>query len=127
MEVRHPHYLQEGEYRVNSELKRLMEEIPEPNSEYALGYKRFLELNNRKQKTIARRLEELRYVLRLIEHDAKKATKQDIERVVMAINKAKRRDSRGKEGSNIMGESPIPLPTALKSFRRLFLTLERYS
>ena len=86
MEVRHPHYLQEGEYRVNSELKRLMEEIPKPNSEYALDYKRFLELNNRKQKTIARRLEELRYVEQMA-----------YEKVVMTINKTKRKDLRRKE------------------------------
>ena len=127
MEVRHPHYLQEGEYRVNSELKRLMEEIPEPNSEYALGYKRFLELNNRKQKTIARRLEELRYVLRLIEHDAKKATKQDIERVVMAINKAKRRDSRGKEtGADLASITKGKLKLTLKTFYKWLFEAEQY-
>ena len=127
MEVRHPHYLQEGEYRVNSELKRLMEEIPESNSEYALGYKRFLELNNRKQKTIARRLEELRYVLRLIEQDAKKATKQDIERVVMAINKAKRRDSRGKETEAYLASiTKGKLKLTLKTFYKWLFEAEQY-
>ena len=52
-----------------------------------------MELNNRKSRTVAKRLGELRYVLLLLKKDAKKATKEDIEEVVMGINKARRRDT----------------------------------
>lgn len=90
-----PHYLQEGTYKVNLEVNKIREEFQNPER-IAIQYKRFLELNNRKEKTIARRLEELRHILKLLPKDAKKTTKEDIERVVMAINKANPQDSQGR-------------------------------
>ena len=57
-------YLNNGKYRVASELRMIDRELPEPNRSYAIGYKEYLELNNRKGQTIARRLGELRFILK---------------------------------------------------------------
>ena len=86
-------YLHDGEYRLAVELNSLEEEIVEPNRTYAIGYKDYLELNNRKQRTLARRLGELSYILQLLNKDAKKTTKEDVEALIRAINKGRRRDT----------------------------------
>jgi len=83
-------YLEDGEYRLNSELKKLRELVAEPNRSYAMGYRDHLELNNRKYRTIARRLGELRYMLLLLGNvDAKKATREDMENVIRLTNRSK--------------------------------------
>ena len=46
------YYLHDGDYRVKVELHRLKEEIPEPNRTYALEFKDYLELNNRKSRLL---------------------------------------------------------------------------
>ena len=61
------------------QLKKLDEQISEPNRSYVLKYKDYLELNNRKPRIIERRLHELRQTLLFLAKDAKKATKEDIE------------------------------------------------
>ncbi len=85
-------YLDNGEYRTASQLNMIAKEFEEPNRGYAFAYKEYLELNNRKARTIARRLGDLRFILRVLPKDAKLATRKDIENVVMAINKGKSRE-----------------------------------
>ena len=122
-----PHYLQEGAYKVNLEVNKIKEEFQNPNREYALQYKRFLELNNRKEKTIARRLEELRHVLKLLPKDAKKATKDDIEKVVMALNKAKRQDSQGRQtNQDLASITKGKLKLVLKTFYKWLYQSDTY-
>ncbi|MDE1871183.1 MAG: tyrosine-type recombinase/integrase [Candidatus Micrarchaeota archaeon] len=81
-------YLHNGAYRLALELRKLEEEATEPNRSYALKYAKYLEINNRKERTVERRIHELRYFLRLIGKDAKKATKSDIENLVVYIGKS---------------------------------------
>jgi type I restriction enzyme M protein len=69
-------YLNNGEYRVASELRMVDRELPEPNRSYTIGYKEYLELNNRKGKTIARRLGELRFILKSLNKDAKQVDRK---------------------------------------------------
>ncbi len=83
-------YLHEGEYKLALELRLIERQVQEPNRSYMLGYKRFLELNNRKAKTIGRRLLELRQLLKILKKDAKKATKEDIESLALYINRSDR-------------------------------------
>ncbi len=66
--------------------------MQEPNRTYAHKYREYLELNNRRPRTTAKRINELRFILKHLPPDAKQATIQDMERMVMAINTAKRRD-----------------------------------
>ena len=56
MEAKKPHYFKEGAYKVNLELDRMDKDFKSPNRNYAFDYKSYLELNNRKEKTIARRI-----------------------------------------------------------------------
>ncbi len=79
-------YLHDGENRMKYALGKVAD-LPEPNRSYALNYQRSLELHERKQRTIARRLYEVDYCLNLLGKDAKQATRTDIENLVLAINK----------------------------------------
>lgn len=90
-------YFHMGEYKLSIELRKL-EGIPQPNRNYAISYKEYLEANNRKALTLYRRLSELRLVLNLIgKKDVKTLTKNDIEAIVREINKAKRKTTEGEE------------------------------
>lgn len=111
------HYLHDGEYRVAIELRMIDREVPEPNRSYAIAYKDYLDLNDRKPKTIARRLGELRFVLKALNMDAKKATLKDIEEVVRKINKGKRRDGKGKDTkTELAGITKRKLKQVVRSF-----------
>ena len=77
-------YLDNGEYRTASQLNMIVKEFEEPNRGYAFAYKEYLELNNRKARTIARRLGDLRFILRVLPKDAKLATRKDIENLVLS-------------------------------------------
>ena len=90
-------YLDKNQYLADFGLRHIDKEIASPNREYAHKYNEYLELNNRKPRTTARRINELRLILRYLPSDAKLATKEDIEHVVLAINNAKRRDMNGNE------------------------------
>ena len=59
-------YLDNWEYRTASQLNMIAKEFEEPNRGYAFAYKEYLELNNRKARTIARRLGDLRFILRTL-------------------------------------------------------------
>ena len=84
-----PNYFKLGDYRLRLELERIDKEIQEPNRTYAKEYNRHLELQNRKALTLYRRLNELRYNFSILgKKDAKDAVKEDIERVVLVINKS---------------------------------------
>ena len=75
---------------------RRIEALKEPNRSYALQFKDWMELQNRATRTIAKRLDELIFVLKeLGTKDAKEATKADIGHIVIAINNAKRKDGKG--------------------------------
>ncbi len=84
-----PNYFRLGDYRLRLELEKIDKEILEPNRTYAKEYNRYLELQNRKTLTLYRRLNELRYNFNMLgKKDAKEATREDIEKVVLAINKS---------------------------------------
>ena len=81
-------YFHEAARRVVKETERLRR-LPAPNSAYAMGYKNHLELLNRNPKTVDRRLRELRLILTLMgQKDAKRASRADIERIVLKINRS---------------------------------------
>ncbi len=120
-------YLNNGEYRVASELRMVDRELPEPNRSYAIGYKEYLELNNRKGKTIARRLGELRFILKSLNKDARQADRRDTEQVVMAINKGKRRDQNGKGTSiDLASITKRKLKQNLRSFYKWLYGKDEY-
>ena len=90
-------YLNDGAYKVAVELRLIDRQLTEPNRSYAIAYKQYLELNNRKGRAIAKMLLEVRQILLWLKRDAKKVTRKDIESVVLAINNARRRDIYGNE------------------------------
>ena len=90
-------YLEKGAYLTESQMKHIDRDVPEPNRTYAHKYKDYLELNNRRPRTTAKRINELCFILEYLPPDAKLATLEDMERMVKAINTAKRRDIYGNE------------------------------
>ena len=120
-------YLNNGECRVASELRMVDRELPEPKESHAIGYKEYLELNNRKGKMIARRLGELRFILKSLSKDARHADRKDIEQVVMAINKDKRRDQNGKGTSiDLASITKRKLKQNLRSFYKWLYGKDEY-
>ena len=120
-------YLENGEYRMASQLQMIEKEFGEPNRGYAFAYKEYLELNNRKARTIARRLGDLRFILRVLPKDAKKATKKDIEKVVLAINKGKSRDSGGTlTDKNLAIPTKRKMKQILRSFYKWLYNSDEY-
>ena len=120
-------YLENGEYRTASQLNMIAKEFSEPNRGYAFAYKEYLELNNRKARTIARRLGDLRFILRVLPKDAKLATKKDIENVVMAINKGKTRDYNGNPTNKDLAIlSKRKLKEILRAFYRWLYNSDHY-
>lgn len=81
------HYLRQATLLLEQQWIKTKQELSEPNLKYAEGFIKYLELNNRKDRTLWRRLIEVRQLLKLINKDAKKATKNDIENVVLQINR----------------------------------------
>ncbi len=120
-------YLDNGEYRTASQLNMIVKEFEEPNRGYAFAYKEYLELNNRKARTIARRLGDLRFILRVLPKDAKLATRKDIENVVMAINKGKSRDISGNPTNNDLAIlSKRKLKQILRAFYKWLYNSDNY-
>ena len=120
-------YLENGEYRTASQLNMIAKEFGEPNRSYAFAYKEYLELNNRKARTIARRLGDLRFILRVLPKDAKLATKKDIENVVMAINKGKTRNYNGDPTNKDLAIlSKRKLKEILRAFYRWLYNSDHY-
>ncbi len=86
-----------------------------------------MELNNRKARTIARRLGDLRFILRVLPKDAKLATRKDIENVVMAINKGKSRDINGNPTNNDLAIlSKRKLKQILRAFYKWLYNSDNY-
>ena len=120
-------YLDNGEYRTASQLNMIAKEFEEPNRGYAFAYKEYLELNNRKARTIARRLGDLRFILRVLPKDAKLATRKDIENVVMAINKGKSRDEKGNlTDKNLAIPTKRKMKQILRSFYKWLYNTDEY-
>jgi len=63
-----------------------LEKLPEPNRQYAKDFENYLQVLNRKPRTIGRRILELAWLLEHLGKDAKQATKKDIENLVLQIN-----------------------------------------
>ena len=112
-------YLEKSSYQTEFQMRHIDREVASPNREYAHGYKDYLELNNRKPRTTAKRMNEIRVILRYLPPDAKLATKGDIGRAVLAINNAKRRDMHGNETNvDIATISKRKQKQTLKAFYR---------
>ena len=54
-------YLKDGAYRTESQMRMIDKEVAGPNRGYVYAYKNYLELNNRKEKTLARRMADMRF------------------------------------------------------------------
>ncbi len=67
-------YLEKGAYLTESQMKHIDRGVQEPNRTYAHKYKDYLELNNRRPRTTAKRINELRFILKRLPQDAKLAT-----------------------------------------------------
>ena len=93
-------YLEKSSYQTEFQMRHIDREVASPNREYAYRYKEYLELNNRKPRTTAKRMNEIRFILRVLPKDAKLATRRDVENAVMAINKGKSRDINGNLTNN---------------------------
>ena len=112
-------YLEKGAYLTDSQMKHIDRDVQEPNRTYAHKYREYLELNNRRPRTTAKRINELRFILKHLPPDAKQATIQDMERMVMAINTAKRRDIHGIDTNVDMAiVTKRKLKQTLKAFYR---------
>ncbi len=107
-------YLTNGDYAVRKEMERVSKDYKDPNKSYALEWARFLELHDRKSRTVAKRLHELRFILDSIGKDAKKCDRKDIERLVLAINKG---TIKGTDTA-LADISKVKIKQTLKSFYR---------
>lgn len=86
---RAPSYLKRGEYNLELEIRQVRKALAEPNLTYALGFKEYLELQNRQPPTVYKRLHELRFVLcQLNLKDAKTATEEDIKVFILGLNRS---------------------------------------
>ncbi|MDE1871215.1 MAG: tyrosine-type recombinase/integrase [Candidatus Micrarchaeota archaeon] len=114
-------YIDNGEVQIRTQLRRI-NKLEEPNKSYALQFKVWMELQNRAKRTIAKRLDELIFVLKeLGDKDAKRATKADIERIVIAINNARRKD-----GKPIATISRGKIKMTLRKFYKFLLKSSTY-
>jgi len=80
-----PSYFNKGVEQVKAVEHRL-EKLPESNRQYAKDFENYLQVLNRKPKTIGRRMLELASPLEHLGKDAKQATKKDIQQLVLQIN-----------------------------------------
>jgi site-specific recombinase XerD len=108
-------YLHNGPYRLALEMKKAGEELSEPNIGYLRSYSAKLGLLDRKPQTIARVVRELRYILPLLGKDAKNATKEDIEGLILQVN-----------GCGKAPASRRKIKQTLKTFYRWLLGSEEY-
>jgi len=80
-----PSYLNNGVEQVKV-AEHALETLPEPNRQYARGYEKYMQILNRNPRTIGRRLGELIWLLQHLGKDAKQATKEDIDNLILRIN-----------------------------------------
>jgi len=80
-----PKYFNIGEKQTKTAEHKIAA-LPEPNKQYAQDFENYLQVLNRKTRTIGRRMLELAWLLEHLGKDAKQATKKDIERLVLQIN-----------------------------------------
>ena len=71
-------------------MKKAAQELSKPNIDYIRAYSAKLGLLDRKPQTIARAVRELRYIFRFLSKDMKKATKENIENLILQVNKSKK-------------------------------------
>jgi len=115
------HYLQNGDQQLKTEIKRI-EKLAEPNKGYALEYKAWMERQARNKRTIAKRLDELIFILKWFDKkDAKKTTKADIQALISAINNAKR-----KNGIPIATISKGKIKLTLRKFYKFLYNSKNY-
>jgi len=80
-----PNYFNKGIEQVKVADRRV-EKLPEPNRQYAKDFENYLQVLNRKPRTIGRRMLELAWVLQHLGKDAKQAAKKDVEKLILQIN-----------------------------------------
>lgn len=80
-------YLHNGERLVEYMLGRVNKELAEPNLDYVLKYVEHMRIEAKNPRTIARHLRELRFILGELKKDAKQACEEDLEKVVLAVNR----------------------------------------
>ena len=120
-------YLNDGAHRSERQLAMVDREIAEPNRSYVHAYKTYLELNNRDKKTLARRMSEMRFLMQYLPKDAKLATREEIERVVLAINNGKVKDHNGKlTGRDLATISKRKLKQILRAFYKWLYNSDEY-
>ena len=81
-------YLHAGKREVEYMLGKVKEELTEPNISYVLKYVEHMQIEAKDPKTIARHLQELRFILGRLKKDAKQACKEDLEKIVLAVNQS---------------------------------------
>jgi site-specific recombinase XerD len=90
-------YLSNGPKALRCELARIETQVQGPNRKYLVDYGDYLGLNNRKERTIMKRLMELRIVCRLgVCDDLKKLTRTEVEEIVRQINRLEVQNRLGK-------------------------------
>jgi len=88
-------YLNSGRRILGYEARLIERNVQEPNRGYLFKYADFLSLNNRKERTLAKRLNELRAVCGLgVCKDFKKLEKEDVEEIVRRVNVMEVRNSK---------------------------------
>ena len=82
-------YLNSGERLLACMLGKL-KEVPEPNYSHLVAYYQSLRRAAKDDRTIARQLRELRFLMRALDgKDAKEATEGDIDRIVLAVTESR--------------------------------------
>ena len=91
IQLMQPRYLQSGVPLLKCMLNRVRLEIKEPNLSYVLGYYEALKRAAKNDRTIARQLREVRFLIGALGNkDAKKATEADIDKIVLAVTESKK-------------------------------------
>ncbi len=114
------HYLNKWPLLLEQQIAITEKTLQKPNLDYALGFLKWLELYNRKPKTLYRRLSEARQLLLMLDKDAKTATRADIEDLVLRINKLTYYNRKQQKNVLVAATSRGKLKRTLKMLYKYF-------